>query len=138
MARASAGTRKRTHPPRQSRLTLVRSSDIIEDPVPRCLVLQGLGHPDCPEFYVAVEALEGVAHVLRDAMARAGRIGEAIGDIEKSWTYRRDEAEWQWKVRVLVPPSITATAVELGKHLAGRGPYVEAICLVPVGGYAVH
>jgi len=140
MARASAGTRKRNHSHRHSGLRLVPDSDVvlIEEPEPRCLVLRGLGHPDCPEFYVAVEAIEGVAQVLRGAMERAGRIGESIGLVEKSWNYRRDEGVWQWKARVLVPASITATAVELAKHLAGRGPFIEAVCLMPVGGYTVH
>jgi hypothetical protein len=141
MARSHAAAKtKRTSAPKEARLTLVpaASPPRVEAEAPRCLVLQGLGHPDCPEFFIAVEAMEAVAHVLRGAMERAGRIGEDLGMTEKSWTYRRDEGVWQWKVRVLVPNSITATLLELAKHLAGRNPFVEPICLVPVCGYTVH
>ena len=55
--------------------------------------------------------------------------------LEKSWPFRRDEGVWQWQVGVLVPGSITATALELAKHLAGNNPYLEPICLVPVTGH---
>lgn len=102
------------------------------------MLLQGFGHPDCPEFYLAVEAMEGVAQVLRQAMARTGYAADGIGQVEKSWTHRREDKVWQWKVRVLMPSSITASALELAKHMAERNEFIEPICLVPVRGYTVH
>ena len=135
----STPTPKRRQSAREPRLALVpRAAPQVESPFPRCLMLQGFGHPDCPEFYIAVEGMEAVAQVLRGAMERAGRIGESIGMVEKSWTFRRDEGLWQWKARVLVPNSITASALELAKHLVGRSSFIEPICLVPVCGYTVH
>lgn len=86
----------------------------------RCLVLEGRGPPDGSELYEAVEALEGVVEVLRGAMERAGRIGEHIPPVEKSWTVVHASQQWQWRVRAVLPRSITASAVELAKHLAGR------------------
>ncbi len=134
---AATKTTRSHHSTREAKLKLVPPPRAEPRP-PRCLVLQGLGHPDCPEFFRAVEAMKSVAQVLRAAMERTGRIGENIGMVEKSWTFKRDDGVWQWKVRVLMPGSITATALELAKHLIGRGEYVEPICLVPVCGYTVH
>ena len=142
MARAHTASKAHRNPPKakEPRLTLVPAATPprVAPRSPRCLMLQGLGHPDCPEFYLAIEALDAVANVLRKAAERAGRIGETIGQLEKSWTFRRDEKVWQWKVRVVVPDSITATAVELAKHLAGRTVHSDPIGLVPVCGYTIH
>lgn len=85
----------------------------------RAIVLEGTGHPDCAELYDAVEQIERIVDVLSHAMARAGRIGESIPPIEKSWTFVHASQQWQWRVRALLPCSITATAIELAKHLAG-------------------
>ena len=85
----------------------------------RCLVLEGTGHPDCADLTDAVEQLEGIVEVLRHAMERAGRIGETIAPIEKSWTFVNASQQWQWRVRAVLPWSITASVVELAKHLAG-------------------
>lgn len=108
-------------------------------PTPRCLVIQGIGHPDCPEFHVAVEAMEGVVHTLRLAMERVGRIGEDLGFVETSCDLSTDDDAWNWRVQVLVPSSITHSTLELAKHLSKqRNAFTEPICLAPVSGFAVH
>ncbi len=117
-------------------LRLVTSGDVAQPT--RCLLLQGTGHPDCPEFYGAVEAIDGVVQLLRSALDRSGRSASQLGAVEKSWTFRREEQLWQWKVRALVPASVTASAVELAKHLIGQTWATEPIALVPVCGYTIH
>ncbi len=108
-------------------------------PQTRCLLLQGIGHPDCPELYVAFEAMEGVATALRTAMERVGRIGEDLGRIEQSCELNHDDDTWYWRVQVQVPHSITHSALELAKHLSKqRNAFTAPICLVPVEGFTLH
>jgi hypothetical protein len=121
-----------------SGLILDSGEPSFELQVDRCLELNGLGHPDCSDVYCATDAMAAVAQVLRGAIERAGRIGESIGAIEKFSDYDKKHKVWRWKVRVIVPNSITASAVELAKHLSGHGTFVGPISLVPVCGYTVH
>ena len=98
---------------------------------PRFVLLEGTGQPDCPQFFAGLEALEGVAALLRTALERSGRKGELVGPVERSWNFRHDERRWRWKVRAEVPRSVTASALELAKHLVGRGAAAEPIALLP-------
>lgn len=124
------------HHPTRSETRLITADD---SPVPsRCLLLEGTGIPDCDEFYVAIHALEGVVQLLRLALRRSGRADEKLGPVEKTWTYRKDHGSWEWRVRALVPHSITASSVELAKHLLGRTRQTEAIALVSISGVTIH
>ena len=108
-----------------------------EPPAARCLLVEGRGSRDSPEFLLAVEAMEALAHVLRGAMERARPGGETLGLVEKSWLLAQGATAGEWKVRVPVPRSITATALELARHLVGHHPFAGQISLAQARGYPI-
>ena len=79
------------------------------------------GVPEGPEYLAAVEAMTKVAKTLREALLNNAQPGHAVGRLEKLFTMKREAhpPTWHWRLLIRVPRSVTTTAVEFAKHVAG-------------------
>lgn len=88
-------------------------------PAPAYLMLEGIevGGPDGPGYRAAVDAISAVGETLRSNLQRLGLPQDHFGALKKQVTRHREESAWHWKLMLRVPGNISASLLELAKHL---------------------
>ena len=121
--------------------TATRTADVVSVPHRRCLAIDGVGSPQAAAFREAVEALYGVSYALKFARKKTGEGDFKVGPLEGHWSAapswrgegRPPPEDWRWRLRIGVPPDVTAEDVERIKSavVAKKGGKLQGSAVVP-------